>query len=94
MHMTAKATTSATFEQDVLQAEGPVLVVLQDQHDRPVEVGVQQLRSGNQQSGLCGRQRGSHRSFPVAEPTSASPSNVFASVLSRKPTNWPPANSV
>jgi thioredoxin 1 len=26
MHMTAKATTSATFEQDVLQAEGPVLV--------------------------------------------------------------------
>ena len=24
--MTAKATTSATFEQDVLQAEGPVLV--------------------------------------------------------------------
>jgi thioredoxin 1 len=26
MHMTAKATTSATWEQDVLQAEGPVLV--------------------------------------------------------------------
>ena len=67
-------------------AQGAVVVVLQDQHDGPVEVGVQQLGSGQQQAGL----RGGHR------PASwrASPSSVFAPERFSTPTSSPPANSV
>ncbi len=67
-------------------AQGTVIVVLQDQHDGPVEVGIHQFGSGHQQTS-SGR---GHR--PASR--RASPRSVFAPDRFSTPTSSPPASSV